>query len=124
MVNGCNQLYTEIKIYNVTYARNLSNFNPTLTETGTLIQYDFSRYVESGKLTYIQEKEIKFKFHCFNSSLTVRNFYFNEVSSYLISEEALFSMKRAPYKWLNVYNCRFKLMTAVGLTVEGINMNF
>jgi hypothetical protein len=91
---------------------------------GEVIPYDMQRYVSKNLLTSTNVLEVKYKFYSYNSSLTVQNFFFNEITSLKPIEGTLFVMRRAPYKWLKVQRCKLKLLESISTTIEGVNHEF
>ena len=125
VISDYSNVWTHLKILNnKQYSRVASNFNPTLKPNGQLVDYDYSSYIKQGILTISQKNQTKYKFVGFNSTITVKNFYFNEsgILQYL-PDGCQFQMHMAPFKQLKISNCGFNVQDAVVYSVEGVNIH-
>ena len=60
----------------------LPSFNPTLLSSGGgPIPYNYDKWIAEGVLTYAHKMEDKYLFVTYYSNVTIRNFYFNELST-------------------------------------------
>jgi hypothetical protein len=103
---------TQIKVYYLGYNREkfMKGFNPTFSDTDTIINYNFIEKVKNGVVESNKIYSDKFKFFIINSNFKVKGLNFLEVTFKTFSTNALFYQYHGEYKEVTIEFCHFDLI--------------
>eukprot|EP00347_Sterkiella_histriomuscorum_P000273 403376514 len=120
-----NETHSTITIYDRSYYRNNTVFNPTLYSNSTPFAYNYQKQIDQGLMTVGEVTNVKFKFIIINSGIEMSNITFIEKYSVKYDQlNALFVGHFVPYKWVNVTNCKFYLFQILMISNKGFNSRF
>ena len=110
-------------MYDKSYWRPPSNFNPTINEESNLSRpYNYQKLVDLGYLPASILTASIHKFEPFNGDLVVKYFKFVEHTFLASSTNALFFPHYGDYRWTIVDSCDFVLRMQLIMTLEGANI--
>jgi hypothetical protein len=79
------------------------------------------KWIAKGLLSSSAKSGTIFKFSTFNSSITIENINFTEISAGITTTNALFFPYYSPFTSIKVVNCSFDLLAMLMMTLNGAN---
>jgi hypothetical protein len=106
----------------VTYTRNASQFNPTMTESNTVIAYNLTRWSDTISIPAKFFSETKQKFYSWDSSIVSKYIMYYEINAGDQNQQnGVFYGGLTLNRDLHIYNCSFYLITPYIFNQQGWN---